>query len=52
MDRGDGDAVAGVDPHGIDILDGETMMALSCLSRITSISNSFHPISDSSRGFH
>jgi len=46
--RRDGDRVAGMHAHRIQVSIEQTMMQLSFLSRTTSISNSFQPRSDSS----
>jgi len=49
LDGGDGDGVAGVDAHGVEILDGaDDGPQLSARSRMTSISYSFQPRRDSS----
>jgi len=34
--------------HRVEVLDGKTITQLSRLSRMTSSSNSFHPMTDSS----
>ena len=47
LGRGYRDGIAGVHPHGVKVFDrADIMMQLSSVSRTTSISYSFQPISD------